>query len=46
VHPFAFAYYRNSANRIGQYLTGELSLNDALTRLQQDIDDAVAEAGP
>jgi alpha-1,4-digalacturonate transport system substrate-binding protein len=44
VHPFAFAYYRNSANRIGQYLTGELSLNDALARLQQDINDAVAEA--
>ncbi|GAG67964.1 unnamed protein product, partial [marine sediment metagenome] len=34
VHPFAFAYYRNSANRIAQYLTGELSLDDALTRLQ------------
>jgi len=45
VHPFAFAYYRNSANRIAQYLTGELSLDDALSRLQQDIDDAIAEAG-
>lgn len=45
VHPFAFAYYRNSANRIGQYLTGELTLDDALARLQQDIDDAIAEAG-
>jgi alpha-1,4-digalacturonate transport system substrate-binding protein len=45
VHPFAFAYYRNSANRIAQYLTGELSLDDAMTRLQQDIDDAIAEAG-
>ena len=44
VHPFAFAYYRNSANRIAQYLTGELSLDDTLTRLQQDIDDAIAEA--
>ncbi len=44
VHPFAFAYYRNSANRIAQYLTGELSLDDALARLQQDIDDAIAEA--
>ena len=44
VHPFAFAYYRNSANRIAQYLTGELSLEDALQRLQQDIDDAIAEA--
>jgi alpha-1,4-digalacturonate transport system substrate-binding protein len=45
VHPFAFAYYRNSANRIAQYLTGELTLDEALARLQQDIDDAIAEAG-
>jgi alpha-1,4-digalacturonate transport system substrate-binding protein len=45
VHPFAFAYYRNSANRVGQYLTGELSLDEAMQRLQQDIDDAIAEAG-
>ncbi len=44
VHPFAFAYYRNSANRIAQYLTGELTLDEALQRLQQDIDDAIAEA--
>jgi ABC-type glycerol-3-phosphate transport system substrate-binding protein len=44
VHPFAFAYYRNSANRIGQYLTGELNLDGAMARLQQDIDDAIAEA--
>lgn len=45
VHPYAFAYYRNSANRIAQYLTGELTLDEALERLQQDIDDAIAEAG-
>jgi alpha-1,4-digalacturonate transport system substrate-binding protein len=45
VHPFAFAYYRNSANRIAQYLTAELTLDEALQRLQQDIDDAIAEAG-
>ncbi|RME80600.1 MAG: sugar ABC transporter substrate-binding protein [Caldilineae bacterium] len=44
VNPFAFAYYRNSANRIAQYLTGELTLDEALARLQQDIDDAIAEA--
>ena len=25
VHPYAFAYYRNSANRIAQYLSGELN---------------------
>jgi alpha-1,4-digalacturonate transport system substrate-binding protein len=46
VHPFAFAYYRNSANRIAQYLTDELTLDEALQRLQQDIDDAIAEATP
>ncbi|MFK7802222.1 MAG: ABC transporter substrate-binding protein [Anaerolineae bacterium] len=45
VHPFAFAYYRNSANRIGQYIAGELSIDEALAGLQEDIDDAVAEAG-
>jgi alpha-1,4-digalacturonate transport system substrate-binding protein len=45
VHPYAFAYYRNSANRIAQYLTGELTLDEALERMQQDIDDAIAEAG-
>ena len=44
VHPYAFAYYRNSANRIAQYITGELSLDEMLQRLQQDIDDAIAEA--
>jgi alpha-1,4-digalacturonate transport system substrate-binding protein len=45
VHPYAFAYYRNSANRIAQYLAGEMTLVEALENLQQDIDDAIAEAG-
>lgn len=44
VHPFAFAYYRNSANRLTQYLIGELDLEGALAALQEDIDDAVAAA--
>lgn len=44
VHPFAFAYYRNSADRLTQYLIGELTLDEALEALQEDIDDAVAEA--
>jgi hypothetical protein len=44
VHPYAFAYYRNSANRIAQYLSGELNLDEMLERLQQDIDQAIAEA--
>lgn len=42
--PYAFAYYRNSANRIAQYLSGELSLDDMLKNLQEDIDKAIAEA--
>jgi alpha-1,4-digalacturonate transport system substrate-binding protein len=45
VHPFAFAYYRNSANRIAQYLVGELDLDQMISNLQQDIDQAIAEAG-
>jgi len=45
VHPFAFAYYRNSANRIAQYLSGELTLDEMLLNLQSDIDKAIAEAG-
>jgi ABC-type glycerol-3-phosphate transport system substrate-binding protein len=45
VHPFAFAYYRNSANRLAQYLTGELTLDEMVTNLQADIDQAIAEAG-
>jgi alpha-1,4-digalacturonate transport system substrate-binding protein len=45
VHPYAFAYYRNSANRVAQYLAGEMTLDEALSALQQDIDDAIAEAG-
>ena len=44
VHPYAFAYYRNSANRIAQYLNGELTLDEMLVNLQQDIDTAIAEA--
>jgi alpha-1,4-digalacturonate transport system substrate-binding protein len=44
VHPYAFAYYRNSANRIAQYLSGELKLDEMLVNLQQDIDKAIEEA--
>ncbi|MBW6466642.1 MAG: extracellular solute-binding protein [Brevefilum sp.] len=44
VHPFAFAYYRNSANRIAQYLAGELSLEEMIANLQSDIDTAIAES--
>jgi alpha-1,4-digalacturonate transport system substrate-binding protein len=44
VHPFAFAYYRNSADRISQYLVGELTLEEALAGMQQDINGAIAAA--
>ncbi len=44
VNPYAFAYYRNSANRIAQYLSGELTLDEMLVNLQKDIDTAIAEA--
>lgn len=44
VHPFAFAYYRNSANRIAQYLAGELTLDQMIANLQSDIDQAIAES--
>ena len=44
VHPYAFAYYRNSADRIAQYLSGELTLDEMVTNLQSDIDTAIAES--
>jgi alpha-1,4-digalacturonate transport system substrate-binding protein len=43
-HPFAFAYTRNAANRITQYLTGELTMDEMIEILQEDIDTAIAEA--
>lgn len=42
VHPYAFAFFRNSANRITQYLVGELTLEEALDGLQRDIDEIIA----
>lgn len=44
IHPFAFAYYGSSNTRLSQYFVGELTVDEMLTRLQQDIDDAVANA--
>lgn len=43
-HPFAFAYYGASNTRLSQYFAGELTLEEMLTSLQGDIDDAVANA--
>lgn len=44
-HPFAFAYYGASNTRLSQYFASELTLEEMLTSLQADIDDAVANAG-
>jgi len=43
-HPYAFAYYCNSANRIAQFLAGELTLDEMVASLQSDIDQAIEEA--
>lgn len=42
-NPNAFAYYQNSVTRISQYLTGELTLDDMILKLQADIDTAIAQ---
>jgi alpha-1,4-digalacturonate transport system substrate-binding protein len=44
VNPNAFAYYQNSAKRIAQYISGELTLDDMIKKLQSDIDTAIAQA--
>lgn len=42
-NPNAFAYYQNSVTRISQYLTGELSMDEMIQKLQSDIDTAIAQ---
>lgn len=42
-NPNAFAWYQNSVTRISQYLTGELSLDEMIQKLQADIDTAIAQ---
>jgi len=41
-HPLAFAYYDASNTRLAQYFAGELTLDEAMERLQQDLDEAAA----
>jgi alpha-1,4-digalacturonate transport system substrate-binding protein len=43
-HPYAFAYYSNAANRLTQYISGELTLDEMVLDLQSDIDTAIADA--
>ena len=42
---WANAYYAALVTRTSQVMAGELSLDDAFTRMDQDIADAVAQAG-
>lgn len=39
-HPLAFAYYDASNNRLAQYFAGELTLDEMMERLQEDLDAA------
>lgn len=42
LHPLAFAYYDASNTRLAQYFAGELTLDEAMERMQEDIDAAAA----
>lgn len=43
-HPNNSAIFNAVRDRLGQVLTGELTLDDAIVRMQQDVDDALAAA--
>ena len=43
VNPNAFAWYQNSYTRVSQYINGELTLDEMITKLQADIDTAIAQ---
>lgn len=42
LHPLAFAYYDASNTRLAQYFAGELTLDEAMQRIQEDLDEAAA----
>ena len=42
LHPLAFAYYDSSNTRLAQYFAGELTLDEAMSRLQEQLDEAAA----
>jgi alpha-1,4-digalacturonate transport system substrate-binding protein len=44
LHPLAFAYYDGSNTRLAQYFAGELTLDEAMQRIQEDLDEAAANA--
>ena len=41
-HPQAFAYYDASNTRLAQYFAGELTLDEAMARLQEQLDEGAA----
>ena len=41
-HPLAFAYYDASNTRLAQYFADELTLDEAMMRLQEQLDEAAA----
>lgn len=44
-HPQNSAVFNTIRDRLGQVLNGELTLDDAIVRMQQEADDAIAAAG-
>jgi len=44
-NPLAFAYYDASNTRLQQYFAGELTLDEMMERLQEDLDEAAANMG-
>ena len=44
-HPQNSAIFNPIRDRLGQVLTGELTLDDAIVRMQEDVDTALAAAG-
>ncbi len=43
-YPFNRAMYNAISNRLTQVLVGELTLDEAMVRMQEDVDNAIAEA--
>lgn len=41
-NPVARVFYTESPNRLTQWMTGELTLDDAIMRIQQSLDEAIA----
>ena len=42
-NPNAFAWYQNSYTRVSQFINGELTLDEMITKLQADIDTAISQ---